>query len=411
MIKYKGKMQGDMAVWMVLFMLCAISLIEVYSASSNMSYNSGEYWRPVVEHGFYIFLGLMVTYGAHLVPCKMYKLVSVFLVVVSIGMLIYALAFGEKVNEAGRWITIAGRTIQPSEFAKIATIGFVAFIMASMRDKSGFISSAGIKVIGVTTFVMCGLIASENFSTAGLLFLIIICMLWIGRARAKILLSIIVPLLIAGATLFTVAKNMSMDTAMTIGKEVHALHRLPTWVGRLQKSNQLPKDPKEYDVASNQQVAHAQIAIATSNVVGRGPGKSIERDYLPQAFSDFIFAIIIEEGGIESAGLVLLLYLFLLYRAYKISCKCATRFPAYLVMGLSLMLVIQAMVNMGVAVGLLPVTGQPLPLISKGGTSTIITCGYIGMILSVSRTARQIETPQALPIPAESTTYGNEALV
>lgn len=411
MIKYKGSLQGDMAVWMVLLMLCAISLIEVYSASTSMSYTSGQYWRPVVEHGFYIFLGLVVAYGAHLVPCKMYKLVSVFLVVVSIGMLIYALAFGEKVNEAGRWITIAGRTIQPSEFAKISTIGFVAFIMASMRDKSGFISSAGIKVIGVTTFIMCALIASENFSTAGLLFLIILCMLWIGHARAKVLLTILIPIGLLGASLFTVAKNMPMETAQKIGEEVSALHRLPTWVGRLQKNHDLPEKASEYDVVNNQQVAHAQIAIATSNVVGRGPGKSIERDYLPQAFSDFIFAIIIEEGGIESASLVLLLYLFLLYRAFKIASKCATRFPAYLVMGLSLMLVVQALINMGVAVGLLPVTGQPLPLVSKGGTSTIITCFYIGMILSVSRTARQIEPAQVQPATAGATTYGNGELV
>lgn len=402
MIKSKGRLQGDMAVWMILFLLCAISLIEVYSASSNMSYKSGQYWRPVVEHGFYIILGLIVTFGAHLVSCKMYKLVSVCLAVVSIGLLIYTLISGAQVNDAGRWITIAGRTIQPSEFAKISTVGTVALFMATMRDSAGFISSNGIKWIGVLTAIMCGLIASENFSTAGLLFIIVLLMLWIGRARTKVLLCIIVPLMTLAIGSYTVAKSMSKETATSIAETVPALHRLPTWVGRLQKGHDLPEDPKDYDVASNQQVAHAQIAIATSNVVGRGPGKSIERDYLPQAFSDFIFAIIIEEGGIESATLVLLLYLFLLYRAYKIAGKCATRFPAYLVMGLSLMLVVQAMINMGVAVGLLPVTGQPLPLVSKGGTSTIITCFYIGMILSVSRSARQIEEVRTALTPVNN---------
>lgn len=402
MIKSKGRLQGDMAVWMILFLLCAISLIEVYSASSNMSYKSGQYWRPVVEHGFYIFLGLVVTFGAHLVSCKMYKIVSVFLALVSIGLLIYTLVSGAQVNDAGRWITIAGRTIQPSEFAKISTVGTVALFMATMRDSAGFISSNGIKWIGVLTAIMCGLIASENFSTAGLLFLIVLLMLWIGRARTKVLLCIVVPLMTLGIGSYSVAKSMSKETATNIAETIPALHRLPTWVGRLQKGHDLPEDPKDYDVASNQQVAHAQIAIATSNVVGRGPGKSIERDYLPQAFSDFIFAIIIEEGGIESAALVLLLYLFLLYRAYKIAGKCATRFPAYLVMGLSLMLVVQAMINMGVAVGLLPVTGQPLPLVSKGGTSTIITCFYIGMILSVSRSARQVEEVRAALMPVNN---------
>lgn len=407
MIKNKGRLQGDMAVWMILFVLCAISLIEVYSASSNMSYKSGQYWRPVVEHGFYIFIGLLVTFGAHLVSCKMYKLVSVFLAVVSIGMLIYTLVSGAQVNDAGRWITIAGRTIQPSEIAKISTVGTVALFMATMRDSAGFISKNGIKWIGVLTFIMCGLIASENFSTAGLLFLIVLCMLWIGRARTKVLLVICVPLFTAAAGLYIGAKSISPESARSIAETVPALHRLPTWVGRIQKGHDLPEDPKEYDVASNQQVAHAQIAIATSNVVGRGPGKSIERDYLPQAFSDFIFAIIIEEGGIESATLVLLLYLFLLYRAFKIAGKCATRFPAYLVMGLSLMLVVQAMINMGVAVGLLPVTGQPLPLVSKGGTSTIITCFYIGMILSVSRSARQIEEAKAALSPVTNDSINN----
>lgn len=410
MIKNKGRLQGDMAVWMILFVLCAISLIEVYSASSNMSYKSGQYWRPVVEHGFYIFIGLLVTFGAHLVSCKMYKLVSVFLAVVSIGMLIYTLVSGAQVNDAGRWITIAGRTIQPSEIAKISTVGTVALFMATMRDSAGFISQNGIKWIGVLTFIMCGLIASENFSTAGLLFLIVLCMLWIGRARTKVLLVICVPLFTAAAGLYIGAKSISPESARNIAETVPALHRLPTWVGRIQKGHDLPEDPKEYDVASNQQVAHAQIAIATSNVVGRGPGKSIERDYLPQAFSDFIFAIIIEEGGIESATLVLLLYLFLLYRAFKIAGKCATRFPAYLVMGLSLMLVVQAMINMGVAVGLLPVTGQPLPLVSKGGTSTIITCFYIGMILSVSRSARQIEEAKAAMVPATNENINNNTI-
>lgn len=404
MIKSKGRLQGDMAVWMILFMLCAISLIEVYSASSNMSYKSGQYWQPVVEHGFYIFMGLMFTFGMHLVPCKLYKLGCAFFALVSIGLLIYTLISGAQVNDAGRWITIAGRTIQPSEIAKLSTVGTIALFMATMRDSAGFISANGIKWIGVLTVIMCGLIASENFSTAGLLFIIVLCMLWIGRARTKVLLCICVPLFVAGAGAYVGAKSISPETAQNIAKEIPALHRLPTWVGRIQKGHDLPEDPKKYDVASNQQVAHAQIAIATSNVVGRGPGKSIERDYLPQAFSDFIFAIIIEEGGIESAGLVLLLYLFLLYRAFKIAGKCATRFPAYLVMGLSLMLVVQAMINMGVAVGLLPVTGQPLPLVSKGGTSTVITCIYIGMILSVSRSARQVEEVRAALLPA---TYDN----
>jgi cell division protein FtsW len=153
----------------------------------------------------------------------------------------------------------------------------------------------------------------------------------------------------------------------------------------------LPENPQEYNTSNNVQVTHAQIAIATCGIVGRGPGNSIERDFLPQAFSDFIYAIIIEEGGIFSGGLVMFLYLLLLYRALRIAQRCKSLFPAYLIMGLSLMLVIQAMVNMAVAVGVFPVTGQPLPLISRGGTSTFVNCAYLGIMLSVSRSARQVE--------------------
>lgn len=393
-----------MSIWMVLILLCAISLIEVYSASSRDSYANGRYWGPVLDHGFMIFAGLMVAWMVHILPCKFFKLGSTVLVVVSIGLLFYALFFGQRINGAGRWISFFGRSFQPSEFAKLSTIGFVSFLLTMRNKETGGAHSGGVKLAIGLTALMCLLIASENFSTAGMLFVVIMALLWIGHAPGKLLLWVTVPLLTLGALGFFTAKTMSVETARSIANSVPALHRLPTWVGRLQNGKSMPEDPKEYNVFENQQVAHAQIAIATSNVVGKGPGKSVERDYLPMAFSDYIYAIIIEEGGIESAILVLFLYLFLLYRAWKIAGKCATRFPAYLVMGLSLMLVMQALINMGVAVGLLPVTGQPLPLVSKGGTSTIITCAYIGMILSVSRSARQIQSAPVEVDPVQSST-------
>ncbi|MBQ0019587.1 MAG: FtsW/RodA/SpoVE family cell cycle protein [Bacteroidales bacterium] len=406
-IKSKGRLQGDMVVWMVLIMLCAISLIEVYSASSRDSYQNGQYWAPMLDHGLMVLGGLAVAYTAHLMPCKFFKPLCAFLVIISIGLLIYALFFGEKINGADRWIRIFGRTIQPSEFAKLSTIGFVSFLLTMRNKENGEAHSTGVKIAIITMFIMCALIASENFSTAGLLFVVIMALLWIGQAPKKILLWITLPLMGLALAGYITAKSMSIETARSIGNSVGMLHRLPVWVARIQDGNKIPEDPKKYDVANNQQVAHAQIAIATSNVVGRGPGKSVERDYLPMAFSDYIYAIIIEEGGIESALFVLFLYLLLLYRAWRIASKCVARFPAYLVMGLSLMLVLQALINMGVAVGLLPVTGQPLPLVSKGGTSTIITCAYIGMILSVSRSARQVELEEA-NIEANSETSATE---
>lgn len=191
---------------------------------------------------------------------------------------------------------------------------------------------------------------------------------------------------------YLTASNISQSTLDKWAASDGVMHRVPTWVKRITNKHVLPLDPKDYDIVNNNpQVTHAQIAIATCKVTGLGPGNSIERDFLPQAFSDFIYAILIEEGGIGSCCLVMSLYLLLLYRALRIAQRCKSLFPAYLIMGLSLMLVTQAMVNMAVAVGVFPVTGQPLPLISRGGTSTFVNCAYLGIMLSVSRSARQID--------------------
>ncbi len=393
--KTKGLLQGDITIWTALIALCVISVIEVYSASSGMSYKSGKYWQPMTEHGTFVLFGLFLTWIMHQIPCKLFKLFSLILIIVSFGMLIWALIAGAKTNDAGRWISIMGKTFQPSEFAKLAVIGFIAYIMSICRDEKNKISSLGLKMIAFVTMPFIVLIGMENFSTAGLLSLVIFVMLIIGEAPRKFMLTLVLGLFILIGSLGTIMYTMSQETATELGESISALHRLPTWVHRLHEDHSRPEDPNDYNVNDHQQVAHAKIAVATCNFVGKGPGKSVERDYLPQAFSDFIYAIIIEEGGIIFAVIVMSLYILLLYRGWKIASKCAKPFPAYLVMGLSFMLVLQAVVNMGVAVGLLPVTGQPLPLVSKGGTSYIITCMYVGMILSVSRSARKIDEPVA----------------
>lgn len=404
---YKNKrvLQGDPTVWTVLILLCLISIIEIYSASSGLSYKTGKYWQPVAEHAVFAFIGVAAAWIVHQVPCKLFKLSSLALIFISFGLLIWAMVSGDKINETGRWISIMGKTFQPSEFAKLAVIGYVAYIMSVCRNEKNKISSFGIKMIAWIVLPFMALIGMENFSTAGLLGLVVFVMLFIGEAQKKLMLSLVLGGGLLVGTLGTVMLTMSQETAQELGKSYSALHRLPTWVHRLHQDNTLPEDPNDYNVNDNQQVAHAKIAVATCNFTGRGLGKSVERDYLPHASSDFIYAIIIEEGGLILSGLVMLLYLLLLYRAWRIASRCAKPFPAYLVMGLSLMLVTQAMVNMGVAVGLLPVTGQPLPLISKGGTSYIITCIYIGMILSVSRTARKIDenTPELALSPISRT--------
>lgn len=395
-LRNKGWFQGDMTIWMVLILLCSVSIIEVYSASSSMSYKSGVFWGPVLEHTMYVLFGIGTAFVFHLMNCKIFKPMSFIFIIISVGLLFYAMFFGQKINDGSRWISIAGRTIQPSEIAKLSTIVFIALLMTIRNKETGEAARGGVKLSLIVIFGMCLFIATENFSTAAMLFLVCFAMLWIAKTPSKVLLWILGVLGGLALTIFVTVKSMSPQTARNIGENISVLHRLPTWVSRLQKDHSLPENPDDYDVSNNQQVAHAQIAIATCGVIGKGPGKSVERDYLPQAFSDFIFAIIIEEGGIESAIFVLFLYLFLFYRSLRIASNCATRFPAYLVMGLSLMLVVQALINMAVAVGLAPVTGQPLPLISRGGTSTIISCIYIGMILSVSRTASKIKNEKEL---------------
>ena len=269
-------------------------------------------------------------------------------------------------------------------------IGFAAFVLSTSRDEKGA-SKIGTKwVLGITAFVLL-LIATENLSTAGIIGITIFGILFYAQAPKKYL-AVIVGLVFAGLVLggtavYTLSKSEETMEKMAQGP----LHRIPTWIHRLTTSNEMPEDPQDYPLTENIQVTHANIAIGTCGIIGKGPGNSVQRDYLPQAYSDFIYAIIIEETGVFGLFGVMFLYLLLMWQSMKIASRCKSRFPSYLVMGLALMIVIQAMVNMAVATGAFPVTGQPLPLISRGGTSSFVNCAYFGMILSVSRTAKKKE--------------------
>ena len=399
-INKESFLQGDSVVWMILLALCMISVVEVYSASSRMTYASAHYWGPVVEHTTYIVAGLFITWLVHKMPCKSFKALSVLGLMISF-ILLFAVLFMGRINGAARWMRIFGITIQPSEFAKLTLVGTVAWLLATFRDKeTGGASKFAFKWVAGLTAASCLLIVGENFSTAGIIFIVMLIMTWYAQAPKKWLWAVIVPIVMAGSIGYCTLKYVPEETAEKIS-EMPMLHRFSTWSNRIKSGSDLPESPKDYNIHDNVQVTHARIAVATCNVVGKGPGQSIQRDFLPHAYSDFIYAIIIEEGGIAGGVLVMFMYLLLLYRAMRIAEKCKNRFPAYLVMGLSLMLVVQAMVNMAVSVGAMPVTGQPLPLVSKGGTSTFITCTYIGMILSVSYTAKQ-NNPKI-----ESTTTSN----
>jgi cell division protein FtsW len=254
------------------------------------------------------------------------------------------------------------------------------------------------------TLPACLFIGLENLSTAAMLFVVVYFMMFIGlvpmRQLAKLTATLVVMFALVLSMIFLVGHDLNADENQLAQVEQvdtqpksknvieKVFHRADTWKSRIMKFGKSKPSPQEYDLDKDAQVAHANIAIVSSDIIGKGPGKSTERDFLSQAFSDFIYAIIIEELGILGAFFVLCLYIFLLYRCARIASRCENNFPAFLAMGLGLLLVIQAIFNMMVAVGLAPVTGQPLPLISKGGTSTIINCAYIGAILSVSRSAK-----------------------
>lgn len=382
----KGFFRGDGTVWMIFISLCLISVVEVYSACSNMSYASGDYWRPVLDHAAYVGMGFMLAWIIHLIPCNLFKIACfAFLIILAMPLQVSAL-FTDKVNDASRWVEIGGKTIQPAEIAKICLVGTAALLMSYLRDEKGMTKGA-FWAVSIITGIFVLLILPENASTAAIIAVVMLCMLIIGKAPARYL-AWIGGLAVGGLLLLTVAYSLMTPERLKNMEDSPMLHRVPTWVNRI-KSEPLPENPADYNVHESLQKTHAKIAVATCGITGKGPGNSVERDYLPQAYSDFIYSIIIEEGGIFFGTFVMSLYLLLMWRAYKISQQCKLLFPAFLVMGLTLMLVVQAMVNMAVATGAFPITGQPLPLISRGGTSTFISCAYIGMILSVSHTARK----------------------
>lgn len=390
--------EGDKVVWMVLFFLAIISIVEVYSASSNMTYKSGAYWRPILQHASYLLAGVAFTVGIHKIPCKFFKIVPLALPLVV--FLLVLVMFMPKVNNASRWLW----GFQPSELAKFVLVVTTAFILSSTRDDQASKKSA-FKLLLVITGVICGLIAPENFSTAGMTAIVVGMMMLVGKMPKKEMNVLMGSIVIVGAMGYGFLRFAPVSTIETVS-EVPGLHRVETWANRLREGGGKPENPADYDITDNPQVTHAQIAIATCNVIGKGPGNSVERDFLPQSFSDFIYAIVIEELGLFGAFFVMFLYIVLLFRAARIASRCKRNFPAYLVMGLSLLLVTQAMINMAVAVGVFPVTGQPLPLISKGGTSTWINCVYLGMILSVSRSAtKKDDVPVAEALEQKEQTH------
>ncbi|WP_276869099.1 FtsW/RodA/SpoVE family cell cycle protein [Bacteroides heparinolyticus] len=405
--------KGDKVIWIIFLFLCLISIIEVFSAASTLTYKSGDHWGPITQHSTLLMVGAVIVVLVHNIPYKWFQVFPIPLLAISCLFLAIVMATGfftgDRVNGAARWMSFMGIQFQPSEIAKMAVIIATASILARGQNEDGANPKA-FKRIMLITCLVCGLILPENYSTGMLLFGTVYLMMFIGRVPAKKLIILgggILAFIVLFVTFLLATPNDTLE-------KIPMGHRFTTVKSRIADFSGKEEIPAaKFDIDGDGQVAHARIAVATSNLIGKGPGNSVQRDFLSQAFSDFIYAIIIEELGLLGGFFVVFLYICLLIRVGRIAKKCDRTFPAFLIIGIGLLLVTQALFNMMVAVGLAPVTGQPLPLISKGGTSTFINCAYIGMILSVSRYTAKLEEQRLhdaqIPMLIDTGDTGNQA--
>jgi cell division protein FtsW len=376
--------KGDKVIWMVITVLFALSFIEVFSATSTLAYKGDNYWQPISMHVTFMLVGIAVAWIVHNMPMVWLKSLATVGYWTGIAFLVWAMVDGVSINGEARWVRLFGINIQSSEVARLGLVMMLAKILSDGQTETGT-SSEVLKKVIIATGVVCALIITSNLSTVILICFTTYLMLFIGKIPAIQMWKITGIGVLAGVIAFAAI----MLTPAELVKDT-PFDRLTTWRGRIVRSID-PASAEKDQNGGNDQRMHANIAIASSSVIwGKGPGNSEQRDFLPQAFSDFIYAIVIEELGLIVGGLgVILLYMILLYHTGQIAKDCDDPFAAYLIVGAALMIVIQAMAHMSISVGLGPVTGQPLPLVSRGGTSIVINCVYIGMILCVSRYARE----------------------
>ncbi|MBU8891304.1 MAG: FtsW/RodA/SpoVE family cell cycle protein [Bacteroidales bacterium] len=370
--------KGDRVIWGVIFTLSIFSLLAVYSSTGTLAYKyqEGNTAYYIIKHFVLLAVGLSIIFITHLIPHKYYSRLSQLFLYASIFLLAITLVMGTSLNQASRWLTLPGLgvTIQTSDFAKLALIMYIARILSLRQDDKKLNDFNGVFVsLILPVVIVCGLIMPANLSTALILFATSFLLMFIGRVKIKFLFGVsgvgalIVALIIAGVIISGSGTG-----------------RIGTWQNRIESF-------VSGESEDNYQIEQSKIAIATGGIFGKGPGNSTQRNFLPHPYSDFIYAIIIEEYGFFGGIIVLFLYLFLLYRAGVIVRKSRRTFAAFLAIGLTISLVFQAMINMGVAVHLFPVTGQTLPLVSMGGSSILFTGIAFGIILSVSRSVEKNE--------------------
>lgn len=362
--------KGDKIVWLVVLLLAILSILTVYSSIVTLAYKykDGDTIYYLIKHLIILVVGFGLMLGAHNLNYKYYSRISQLAIYISVPLLAITLIFGANINDASRWLVIPviNQTFQTSDLAKLALIMYLARLLYKKQDNIQDFKAAFVPIM-LPVLLVCGLILPANFSTSAMLFTTSLIIMFIGRVNIKYILSLI------GIGLTSLILLLAIASA-----KPDLLPRMGTWAKRIESFSAGGTD-------GNYQADQAKIAIASAYPFGKGPGGSTQRNFLPHPYSDFIYAIVIEEYGLAGGVFVIILYLILFYRGIKIAQKAEKSFGTFLAVGLSFSLVFQAMINMAVAVNLFPVTGQPLPLVSMGGTSIWFTCLAIGVILSVSR--------------------------
>jgi len=387
--------KGDKVIWALVVLLALISMLVVYSATGSLAYKNykGNTEIYLFKQVAFIILGIGIIYFAHLVNYIIYSKIAQLLFLLSIPLLIYTLFFGLSMNEGSRWIRlpIIGMNLQTSELAKLALFMYLARLISKKQDVIKDFKKGYLPLI-IPVGIICVLIAPANLSTALLLGASCMLLLFIGRARTKHLLLTVGVVLIPALFLIIAAviSHKSGDDSAEVKKESGSklTARVGTWISRVEHFIYGGKSADDDDAY---QVNQAKIAIAKGGFLGVGPGNSTQRNFLPQAYNDFIYPIIIEEYGLMGGAFIVFVYLVFLFRSIKIFRRCPFAFGAFLALGLSFTLAIQAIANMAVSVNLFPVTGVTLPLVSMGGSSFLFTCLSIGIILSVARNVEQRE--------------------
>jgi cell division protein FtsW len=387
-----SKTKGDRVIWGIVVILTLVSLLVVYSSTGSLAYKYSKSTESYLFKQFaFIMLGVMLIYFAHRVNYTIYSRVAKLLFIISIPLLIYTYFFGAKINEGNRWIMlpVINMTFQTSDMAKLALFMYLSRQLSRKQPVIKDFKKGFLPVI-IPVAIICLLIAPANLSTAMLIAGTSFVLMFIGRVSTRhILLTIsiaLVPIMLL--TLLAVKYYDKTEHKTKDLPAVFSVGRIPTWIGRIQT---FMYSKKEDGNEKLYQVNQAKIAIASGSWFGRGPGNSNARNFLPHSYSDFIYAIILEEYGLAGGAFMVFIYLLFLYRCIRLYRKCPFAFGAFLALALSFMLVIQAIANMGVNVNLFPNTGVTLPLVSMGGSSFLFTCLSIGIILSVARNVEQLE--------------------